>query len=123
MSPQTGSRRYTHTHLKWFMGTLVFSALHCRDFSFFYFLLFLFVFFLRAQKTQKRKSANKLLFSTQMFFKRIFNFCSLISVVLLLLGCVFMLFVLLCFLCIWCFCCFGAFWCVQNLFEKKKKKV
>ena len=53
MSPQTGSRRYTHTHLKWFMGTLVFSTLHCRDFSF---LKFLFSF-LCAHK--KHKNANK----------------------------------------------------------------
>ena len=39
--------------LKWFMRTLVFSTLHCRDFSFFLFSIF---FSLRAQKTQ---NANK----------------------------------------------------------------
>ena len=26
MSPQTGSCRYTHTHLNWFVGTLVFNT-------------------------------------------------------------------------------------------------
>ena len=52
MSPQTSSRRYTNTHLKWFMGTLVFSTLHCRDFSFFYFLFF---FFLRVHKKVNKR--------------------------------------------------------------------
>ena len=89
MSPQTGLRRYRHTHLKWFMGTLVISTLHCRD--------LIFYFFLRVHK--KRKKANKLLFSTQMFSKRIFNFCLLICV---------LCFCLVAFLCFWCFL---VLWC------------
>ena len=115
MSPQTGLRRYTYTHLKWFMGASVFSTFPLYDFSFFFPSL--------TQKTQKRKEADKLLFSTQMFFKRIFNFCSLICVLC------FCLVAFFCFLCFWCFLVllvfFRACWCffcVQNLFVKKKLK-
>ena len=64
-----------------------------------------------------------------MFFKRIFYFCSLICVILLFLGCVFMLFCgfwcfvcLLCILCLMFFLCFLCFLCMQNHFVKKKKK-
>ena len=79
MSPQTGLCRYTHMHLKWFMGTLVFSTLHCRDFSFFYFLFS----FLRAHK--KHKNANKRIsyffplrcfLSAFFIFVRLFAFCA-----------------------------------------------
>ena len=115
MSPQTGSRRYTHTQMKWFMGTSVFSKFPLRDFSFF--------FSSRAQKTQKLKQANKLLFSAQMFFKYIFNFCPLFA---------FLCFWLVAFLCFWyfsillvLFCAFWCFWCfspVRNFFVKKKFK-
>ena len=114
MFPQTGSRRYTHTHLKWFMGTLVFSKLHCRDFSFLYFLLF----FLRTHK--KHKNANKWIsyfFQLRCFLSTLFYFCLLICVFVFLLGCVFMHFGTFC-----AFCAFGAFWCVQNLFVKKNKE-
>ena len=85
----------------------------CRTFHFF--------FPSHTQKTQERKEANKLQFSTQMFFKRIFNFCLLICVLC------FCLIAFLCFLCFWCFLVllvlFGAFWCffsAQNLSVKKK---
>ena len=109
MSPQTGSRRYTHTQMKWFMGTSVFSKFPLRDFSFF--------FSSRAQKTQKLKQANKLQFSAQMFFKYIFYFCSLICVFVLLIGCLFVLLVLSC--AFWCFWCFFA---RAKFFRKKKFK-
>ena len=116
MSPQTGWRRYTHTHMKWFMGTLVFSILHCRDFSFFYFLFS----FLRVHK--KHKNANKRIsyffplrcfLSAFLIFVPLFAFCAFAR----LYFCVFWCF--LCFLCSWRFWCF---WCVQNLFVKKKKE-
>ena len=57
MSPQTGSRRYTHTHPKWFMGTSVFSTFPLQNFSFFYFLFS----FLRMHK--KHKNANKRIYT------------------------------------------------------------
>ena len=58
------------------LGTSVFSTFTLwRPFSFFYFILFS----LRAQKAQKRKQVNKLLFPPRMFFKRILNFCSLVA--------------------------------------------
>ena len=57
MSPQTASRRYTHTHLKWFMGTSVFSTFPLQDFSFFYFLFS----FLPMHK--KHKNANKQIYT------------------------------------------------------------
>ena len=67
-----------------FTRTLVFSKLHCRDVSFF---LFSFV--------PKPKTGNKLLYSTQTFFKHIFYFSSLICVFVLFFGYVFVFFVLL----------------------------
>ena len=79
MSPQTGSRRYTHTHLKWFMGTSVFSTFPLQDFSFFYFLFS----FLRVHK--KHKNANKRIsyffplrcfLSAFFIFVRLFAFCT-----------------------------------------------
>ena len=114
MSPQTGSRRYTHTHLKWFMGTLVFSTLHCRDFSFFYFLFS----FLRAHK--KHKNANKRIsyffplrcfLSAFFIFVRLFAFCAFASLRF----------------CAFCtFGSFGAFWCflvrAKSLCKKKEFK-
>ena len=108
MSPQTGSRRYTHTHLKWFMGTLVFSTLHCRDFSFFYFLFS----FLRAHK--KHKNANKRIsyfFPLRCFLSAFFIFVCLFAFLC------FCLVALLCFLCFLCFSVlFGAFWYFLMLF-------
>ena len=89
---------------KWFKGTLVFSALPCRDFSFFLFSIFFssrFFFF----------------FFTEMFFKYIFYFCSLICI---LRFCAFFVLLVL-FWCFWCFWCFLCFLCVQNLFVKKIK--
>ena len=77
-------------HLKWFMGTLVFSALHCRDFLFFLFSIF---FSSCAQKTQKR----------------IFYFCSLLCILY------FCLVAFLCFLVL-----FDAFWCFLVLFVQTK---
>ena len=88
MSPQTGSCRYTHTHLKWFLETLVFSTLHCRDFSFFYFLFS----FLHVHK--KGKNANKQIsyfFTLRCFLSAFFIF---VYVFVFLLGCVFVRFVL-----------------------------
>ena len=80
----------THMHLKWFMGTLVFSTLHCRDFLFS-------IFFLCVHK--KHKNANKPIMQiTQItfflldVFKHILNFCSLICILC------FCLVVFLCFL-------------------------
>ena len=120
MSPQTGSRRYTHTHLKWFMGTLVFSALHCRDFSFFYFLLF-FVFFCGHKK---HKNANQRI--SYFFPLRCFLSAFLIFVPLFPLFC-FCLIAFLCFLCFCVFCVFGAFVALvlfgaYKIFSQKKKK-
>ena len=119
MSPQTGSRRYTHTHLKWFMGTLVFSTLHCKDFSFFYFLFS----FLRVHK--KPKNTNKRIryfFPLRCFLRAFFIFVCLFTFLY------FCLVAFLYFLCFWCFLVlFGTFWCfwcflcVQNLSIKKKK--
>ena len=86
MSPQTGSCRYTHTHLKWFLETLVFSTLHCRDFSFFYFLFS----FLHVHK--KDKNANEQIsyfFPLRRFLSAFFIFA---YVFVFLLGCVFVLF-------------------------------
>ena len=92
----------------------------------FHFFIFYFLFF-ACTKTQKRKEANKLLFSSQMFFKRIFYFCSLISVLC------FCLVAFLCFLvffdafgslCAFCaFCalsCFLVFFVRTKSFRKKK---
>ena len=81
MSPQTGSRRYTHTRLKWFMGISVFSTFPLQDFSFFYFLFS----FLRMHK--KHKNANKRIsyffplrcfLSVFSIFVRLFAFCAFI---------------------------------------------
>ena len=77
---------------KWFMGTLVFSTLHCRDFSFFLFLIF---FSSRAQK--KYQNANKRIshyFPLRCFLSAFFVFVAYLRFVLLL-GCVFVLLVLL----------------------------
>ena len=116
MSPQTGSRRYTHTHLKWFMGTLVFSTLHCRDFSFFFYF-----FFLRTHK--KHKNANKRI--SDFFPLRCFLSAFLIFFLLI---CVFVLFATFwCFLVLfgafgvsWCFfCAFLCFFVRVKSFRKK----
>ena len=75
-------------------GTSLFSTLPCGEFSLFSIFFFRFSFLL-AQK--KFKNANKRIsdfFPPLDVFKRIFYFCSLICVFVLLLGCVF---VLLCF--------------------------
>ena len=130
MFPQTGSRRYTHVHLKWFMGTLVFSTLHCRGFSFF---IFYFLFF---AWTKKHKNANKRMgyffplrcfLSAFFIFVRLFAFCAFawlrFCVFLVFFGafCVFGAFCAFCALCaFWYFFCFWCFWCVQNLSVKKK---
>ena len=103
MSPQTGSRRYTNTHLKWFMGTLVFSTLHCRDFSFFYFLF----------------SFPRCFLSAFLIFVCLFAFCAFAW----LRFCVFLCFLVL-FGAFWCFfVLFCAFLCVQKLFVKINIKV
>ena len=110
MSPQTGSRRYTHTHLKWFMGTLGFSKLHCRDFLFFYFL----ISFLRVHK--KHKNANKRInyffplgcfLSAFSIFVRLFAFCAFAW----LRFCVFWWFFIF-----WCFFCFLVFFVLFDVF-------
>ena len=115
MSPQTGSRRYTHTHLKWFMGTLVFSTLHCRDFSFFYFLFS----FLRAHK--KHKNANKRIsyfFPLRCFLSAFFIFVRLFA---------FCAFAWLRFCAFCAFGDFGAFWCflvrAESFCKKEKQKI
>ena len=132
MSPETGWRRYTHTHLKWFMGKLVFirtwSGLWGHKYlvhhivETFHFFFFLF-YFLRVLK--KHKNANKRIshflplrcfLSTFLIFVRLFAFCAFAR----LYFCVFWCFLcFLSFLCSWRFWCF---WCVQNLFVKKNKK-
>ena len=56
-------------------------------------------------------------FFTEMFFKYIFYFCSLICI---LRFCAFFVLLVL-FWCFWCFWCFLCFLCVQNLFVKKIK--
>ena len=121
-------------------GFSVFSTLPCRDFTvfstftlpftldfslfclllvhylvrtFLFFFIFFFLFsFLRAHK--KHKNANKQIsdfFLFRCFLIAVFNFCSLICVLC------FCLVVFLYFFCaLWCF------WCVRNLFVKKKKK-
>ena len=120
MSPQTGSRRYTHTHLKWFMGTSAFSTFPLQGFSLFYFLFS----FLRVHK--KHKNANKRIsyfFPLRCFLSAFFIFVRLFA---------FCTFAWLRFCAFWCFLCFlvlfgvfgafGAFWrfwCVRNLFVKK----
>ena len=74
--------------LKWFMGTLVFSTLHCRNFSFFLFSIF---FSSRTQKTQIREYVT---FFHSRCSVRVFScFCLLIWVLC------FRLVVFLCFLC------------------------
>ena len=101
MSPQTGSRRYTHTHLNQLVGTLAFSKFPLQDFSFFYFC------FLCVRK--KYKNANK----------RISNFFPLRC----FLSTFLFLFAYLRF-CAFAWLRFCAFWCflrVQNLLVKKKK--
>ena len=110
MSPQTGSRRYTHTQMKWFMGTSVFSKFPLRDFSFF--------FFLRAHK--KHKNSNRRIsynFQLRCFLSTFFIFVPLFA---------FLCFWLVAFLCFWCclvlFGAFGAFSPVRNFFVKKKFK-
>ena len=103
MSPQTGSRRYTHTHLKWFMGTLVFSTLHCRDFSCFYFL---FSFFPAHEKHKNAKKRISFYFPLSYF---LFLFADLHFV--------FFARVHFCAFCSFCvFGAFCAFWCFLVLF-------
>ena len=75
--------------------------LHCIVGTFPCFLFSIF-FFSRAQKTQKRKYANKLLFSLRCFQAH-FSF---------LFACSVLYFFLVAFLC---------FWCVRNLFIKNNK--
>ena len=90
----------THKHLKWFMGTSVFSTFPMYEFSFFYFLFC----------TKKHKSANKQIsyfFPLKCFFSTFFIFVCLL---------VFFVFASLCFCSFWCFL------CVQNLFVKIKNK-
>ena len=119
MSPQTSSRRYTYTHLKWFMGASVFSTFPLYDFSFF--------FFLRSHK--KHKNAKKLI----SYYFRLRCFLSAFLIFILLFAfCAFawLRFSVFCaFGAFWCFQCFlvlfGAFWCffsAQNLSVKKKLK-
>ena len=94
MSPQTGWRRYTHTHLKWFMGILVFirtwSGLWGHKYlvpyiveNFLFFVFFFSIFFLRVLK--KHKNANKrisyffplrLFLSAFLIFVHLFAFCA-----------------------------------------------
>ena len=120
MSPQTGSRRYTHRHLKWFMGTSVFSTFQLQDFSFFSFLFY----FLRVHK--QHKNANKqisyffplrCLLSAFFIFLRLFTFCAFTWSRFCVLWYFLVLFVLFCVLCaLWCFL------CVRNIFIKKVNK-
>ena len=120
MSPQTGSRRYTHTYLNRFVGALVFSIFFIVGIFIFYFLAhfplqdFLFIyFFFRVHK--KHKNVNKRIsnfFLTQMFFKRIFYFCSLICV---------QYFCLVAFLCFLYFLCFFVLFGACKIFSQKKK--
>ena len=120
MSPQSGSRN-THTQLKWFMGTLVFIRLHCRDFSLFYFPFF----FLRVYK--KHKNRNKWIsyffplrcfLSAFLIFVCLFVFCAFAWLHFCSLWCFLVLFGV--FSAFWCFLCF---WWVWNLFVKKKEEI
>ena len=114
MSPQTGSRRYTHTHLRWFMGTLVFSTLHYKDFSFFLF----FFSFLPVHKMHKNVNKRISYFFALGCFQA--HFCSLICILcscLVVFLCFLVLFVLLVL-----FGTFWCFWCVRNIFVKKNKE-
>ena len=105
--------------LKWFMGTLLFSTLNCRDFS-----LFLFPF-LRVHK--KRKNANKRIgyyfplrcsLSAFLIFVCLFAFCAFAW----LCFCDFCTFCV--FRCFWCFLgIFGAFGACEIFSLKKKKKI
>ena len=109
--------------LKWFMGTLVFSTLHYRDFSF---LKFLFSF-LCAHK--KHKNANKRIsdcFPLTCFLSACFIFVCLFAFCIFawLRFCAFGA-----FLCFWCFfVLFGAFFvlfmlfCACEIFLLKNKK-
>ena len=80
---------------------------YCRYFS---------IFFLGSTKTRIGD-----FFPAQMFFKRIFYFCSLICVFVLLLGCVFVLLVF--FVLFVLFGAFCAIWCfvVRAKFFRKKR--
>ena len=109
MSPQIGSRRYTHTHLKWYMGTLVFSTLHCRNFSFFLFS----IFFLGVHK--KHKNAHKRI--TYFFLLR----CLLSAFFIFVCLFAFLCFCLVAFLCFWCF--FGLLVCAKSFYKKKIKSL
>ena len=98
------------------MGTLVFSILHCRDFSFFSVFCFLFSF-LRTHK--KHKNANKRIsyfFSLRCFLSAFFIFVRFFAICAFawLCSCAFCLFGV--FRCFWCFS------CVQNLFVKNNKE-
>ena len=90
--------------LKWFMGTLVFSTLHCRNFSFFLFSIF---FSSRTQKTQIREYVT--FFHSDVpymyfhVFVCLFGFCAFV------------------WLCFCAFCVFRCFWCVPDLFVKKQQ--
>ena len=114
MSPQTGLRRYTHTHSKWFKRTLVFSTLHCTDFSFFCFLFF----FLRAHR--KHKNAHKRFSLLWYFLSIFFIFVCLFTFLYFfwLSFCAFGAF--LCFFVL--FCAFCAFLCVQSISVKNNKR-
>ena len=114
MSPQTASRRYTHTHLKWFMGTLVFSTLHCRDFFIFLFS----IFFLRAHK--KHKNANKRIssffplrcfLSAFLIFIRLFAFCAFAWLRFYAFGA---------FCTFWCFLVCAKSFCKKNIYKEFK---
>ena len=111
MSPRTGSRRYTHTHLKWFLGTSVYSTFPLQDFSFFIF----YFFFLCVHK--KHKNSNKRIsyfFPLRCFLSAFLIFARLFA----------FLYFLVFFGDFWSFLLiFGALWCVQNPFVKKSKKV
>ena len=128
MSPQTGSRRYTHMHLKWFMVTSVFIQYISIVGLFNFYFLFS---FLRMHK--KHKKANKRIsyfFPLRCFLNTFFYFCSLICVFVFLLGCVIVFFgAFWCFLCFWCFLVllvlfvlFGDF-CAYKIFSLKKKSL
>ena len=116
MSPQTCPCRYTHTHLKRFMRTLVFSTFPLQDFSFFFFLFF----FLRVH--QKHNNANKRI----SYFFLLRYFLSAFFIFVRLFACCN--FSWLRFCAFWCFCSFGAFQCFLVLFvrvksfRKKRKK-
>ena len=126
MSPQTGSRRYTHTHLKWFMGTSVFSTFPLQDFSFFYFLFYFFRVHKKHKNAKKRISyffPLRCFLSAFFIFVRLFPFCAFAWLRFCVFWCFLMLLVLYVHFVL--FVLLAAFWCflcVQNLFVKKKFK-